>query len=91
MIIANAYRFYGHGRKDPSPYRSTEEEAEWKGRDPIASYKQRLIDERTSDVGQFQTLEAEVKSEIDRAVEWAAASPPPSDEELYTDVFAGEV
>ena len=25
FLVANAYRFYGHGRKDPSPYRSKDE------------------------------------------------------------------
>jgi len=90
LIVANAYRFYGHGRKDPSPYRSKEEESEWKGRDPIDFYRRCLLDEQTMDAEQLKTLEVEVKTEVDRAVEWAAASPPPSDEQLYTDVYVSE-
>ena len=43
FLIASAYRFYGHGRKDPSPYRDKAEEAKWKERDPLVIQKNRLL------------------------------------------------
>ena len=90
LIVANAYRFYGHGRKDPSPYRSKEEESQWRLRDPIAAYRKRLAESDIVGEDAFLALEAEVKVEVDRAVEWASASPPPEDEELYSDVYVNE-
>lgn len=90
LIVANAYRFYGHGRKDPSPYRSKEEESEWRLRDPISLYHKRLAGEQVLKDGEFEQLSEEVKSEVDRAVEWAAASPSPGDDELYTDLYVSE-
>jgi pyruvate dehydrogenase E1 component alpha subunit len=90
LIVANAYRFYGHGRKDPSPYRSKEEESEWRLRDPIATYRKRLAESNVVGAEAFLALEAEVKAEVDKAVEWASASPPPNDDELYSDVYVNE-
>jgi acetoin:2,6-dichlorophenolindophenol oxidoreductase subunit alpha len=90
LIVANAYRFYGHGRKDPSPYRSKEEESEWKDRDPIALYHKRLVEEQILTDAEMAELDQKVKSEVDGAVEWAAASPAPTDEQLYTDVYVSE-
>lgn len=90
FIVANAYRFYGHGRKDPSPYRSKEEEAEWQKRDPITAFGDRLIAAKILNDSKLQELKAEVKAEVDRAVEWADSSPPPPDTELYADVYVDE-
>lgn len=90
LIVANAYRFYGHGRKDPSPYRSKEEEAHWKQHDPITTHRHRLAEEHVMNDADFEKLEQEVKSEVDLAVERAAASSPPAEEELYTDVYVSE-
>lgn len=44
FMIADCYQFYGHGRKDPSPYRTKEEEDSWRRRDPIETQKRRLIE-----------------------------------------------
>ncbi len=90
FIIANAYRFYGHGRKDPSPYRSHEEEERWRARDPIATEHRRLVEEGVMDEGGFEEMQRAVVDEIERAVAFAAASPEPPPEELFTDVFVRE-
>ena len=34
LIEAKTYRWYGHSHSDPRAYRTREEEAEWKKRDP---------------------------------------------------------
>ena len=90
FIIANAYRFYGHGRKDPSPYRSQEEEQRWRARDPIEIERRRLVDDGVINEGDFDEMKQSVAEEIERAVAFAAASPEPRPEELFTDVFVNE-
>ena len=44
LIESLTYRYYGHSRSDSAPYRTKEEENEWKNRDPIETYRNRLID-----------------------------------------------
>jgi len=90
LIVANAYRFYGHGRKDPSPYRNKEEEEMWRLRDPIDTYRTRLVETKVISENYFDQLGKTVKEEIDNAVEYASTCLAPEDEELYTDVYASE-
>jgi TPP-dependent pyruvate/acetoin dehydrogenase alpha subunit len=87
FLMANAYRYYGHGRKDPSPYRDKSEEQEWRHRDPIQMLKQRLLDEAVISEDGFQELADRVNGEVEAAVEFAKASPLPEDADLYRDVF----
>ena len=42
LLEFKTYRFAGHSRGDVSGYRSREEEAEWKERDPIVRLRERL-------------------------------------------------
>ena len=91
FLLADVYRFYGHGRKDPSPYRDKEEEQKWKQRDPVLLQKQRLIDEGLLTEDAFSEIEAEVKQEVEEAVSWAASCTDPDDAELYNDVFVEEI
>lgn len=90
FILANAYRFYGHGRKDPSPYRSKEEEDRWRERDPIELERRRLLEEGVASVEEIEAMREEVRREVDRAVESASASPQPRPEELSRNLYAGE-
>ncbi len=89
FLIANAYRYYGHGRKDPSPYRDREEEEAWKRRDPIEQQARRLLDAGLLEEPGLQALKAEVEAEMDRAVAWAAEASLPRDEDLFTHLYAG--
>ena len=89
FLIADTYRYYGHGRKDPSPYREKAEEQQWKKRDPIAGYKQKLLDQGILSEGQYEDMVKAVQKEIEQAVEFAKNSPLPEADELYRDVFAG--
>ncbi len=38
LVECQAYRWYGHSRSDPRAYRTKEEEAAWKARDPIPNF-----------------------------------------------------
>ena len=91
FLVANAYRFYGHGRKDPSPYRSKEEEAEWKSRDPIPLYLDRLIEDGVLTREEFDRICAQATEEMEAAVSEAASRADPAPEELYTDVFVEDL
>jgi pyruvate dehydrogenase E1 component alpha subunit len=87
LIEAVTYRFRGHSMADPEEYRTKEQVEEWRGRDPIKTFGERLVAEDVIDAGEIERLDAEVNEEVDRAVEFADQSPFPSPESLYDDVY----
>jgi TPP-dependent pyruvate/acetoin dehydrogenase alpha subunit len=88
FVIANCYRYYGHGRKDPSPYRDKAEEAEWKKKDPVELQKARLIAEQLLDENGAQAAVREVTGEMEAAVKWASSASLPQPADLWTGVYA---
>jgi pyruvate dehydrogenase E1 component alpha subunit len=45
LVEAVTYRYRGHSMADPEEYRSKEEVEEWRTRDPIQAFANRLVDE----------------------------------------------
>ena len=88
FLIAHCYRFYGHGRKDPSPYRAKDEEAAWRKRDPIEAQKGRLLAAGLLDEPGFTAVTQEIGREMDAAVAWAAEGHVPGPADLFTGVYA---
>jgi len=88
FLLADCYRFYGHGRKDPSPYRDKEEEESWRRKDPVALQKRRMAEAGLLDEQGYEALVREVAGEMDRAVAWAAQASLPEPGDLYTHVYA---
>jgi acetoin:2,6-dichlorophenolindophenol oxidoreductase subunit alpha len=88
FLVGNCYRFYGHGRKDPSPYRAKDEEEAWKKKDPVEATKKRLLEAGLLDEARAAAMTAEVVKEMDDAVAWAAAAHEPEPGDLFTGVYA---
>jgi pyruvate dehydrogenase E1 component alpha subunit len=87
LVEAVTYRFRGHSMADPEEYRTKEQVEEWRGRDPIKTFGERLVAEGLIDEQERERLDAEVNQEVDRAVEFADQSAFPSPESLYDDVY----
>jgi acetoin:2,6-dichlorophenolindophenol oxidoreductase subunit alpha len=87
LIEALTYRKGGHSRADPGKYRPSTEVEMWLARDPIALYRARLV-ELGFDEAVLDAIDGEVRSAVDGATEEAKAGPPPSEELIYTDVWA---
>lgn len=88
LIEAKTYRWYGHSHSDPRAYRTREEEAEWKEHDPIAVLKGNMQTVGMLSEVEFETLDQAVKAKLEQAMAYSQASPEPSPDELYTDVYA---
>ncbi len=88
LIEAKTYRWYGHSHSDPRAYRTREEEAEWKERDPISVLKENMQTVGMLNEAEFETLDQAVKAKLQQAMAYSEASPEPSPDELYTDVYA---
>lgn len=89
LIEARTYRFRGHSMSDPSHshYRTKEELEEQKKRDPILLFREQLEKEGVLTAEAYQQIEQRVKKEIEEVVAFADASPMPSEDEIYKDVY----
>lgn len=87
LIECKTYRHSGHSRADPAKYRPAGELDAWLQRDPVPTYRRRLLAQGVQEQ-QLASMEAEVLSEVDRATATAQASPTPTIESAYTNVWA---
>jgi acetoin:2,6-dichlorophenolindophenol oxidoreductase subunit alpha len=55
--------------------------------DPVPRFRRKLIDDGLATEQELAEMEAEIEAALDRAVEFALASPPPELSELTTDVY----
>lgn len=88
FLAVDCYRFYGHARKDKSPYRSEEEELAGRAKDPVGFARERLTGSGLLDDDAFTAMQAEAGREMDAAVTFALASPHPVESSMYEDVYA---
>jgi 2-oxoisovalerate dehydrogenase E1 component len=72
-------------------YRTKEEEREWMERDPIARFANDLKDKKLVMPMRLKELDESVELELDRAVEFAKASPEPTVELMESSVYAPHV
>jgi pyruvate dehydrogenase E1 component alpha subunit len=87
LVEAVTYRFRGHSMADPEQYRSKEEVAHWRERDPIPAFGQLLVADSVLDQHALAQIDAHAIERVDAAVEFAEASPFPAPESLYDDVY----
>ncbi|HEV3047405.1 MAG TPA: pyruvate dehydrogenase (acetyl-transferring) E1 component subunit alpha [Solirubrobacteraceae bacterium] len=87
LVEAVTYRFRGHSMADPEQYRTKEEVAAWRARDPIPAFAERLIGEGVIDETERQRMDADALARVDAAVEFADASPLPAPDSLFDDVY----
>jgi acetoin:2,6-dichlorophenolindophenol oxidoreductase subunit alpha len=91
FLVCNTYRYAGHhvGDINREYYRSKQEEQQWKTeRDPIKNLADWLIEQKYADSAALDRIQAEVRSEMKAAVEFALAAPYPGLEEAEQDVYA---
>jgi pyruvate dehydrogenase E1 component alpha subunit len=87
LVEAVTYRFRGHSMADPESYRSKEEVARWRERDPIPAFGDLLEREGLIDAAERAQIDAHALAQVDEAVRFAEASPFPAPESLYDDVY----
>lgn len=79
FLLAETYRFSGHGRGDPIEYRPAGEFEAWKLRDPLVVVRQRLVSGGQSDG--VAEVEAKAQDVVDAACASAVAAPWPDPSE----------
>jgi len=92
LIEAKTYRYYNHhgiqnlGLK----YRTDDEVEAWRARDPIFTFEARLIEMGTATRDDIDRVWAELRADIDTAIEFAENSPVPTPDQLLVDVYTLE-
>jgi pyruvate dehydrogenase E1 component alpha subunit len=86
LLECKTYRFEGHWYGDPVVYRTKEEVAENRSRDPILRLRRMLTDEGCSEA-ELDAVADEAKQIIDEAVAYAEASAIPEPESVATGVM----
>ena len=87
LLECKTYRLCGHSRSDPLTYRTKEEEAYWRDREPINRLAMELQQTGALTASDLEQIEQSVTHEIDDAVAYADASPYPLPEDALKHVF----
>jgi acetoin:2,6-dichlorophenolindophenol oxidoreductase subunit alpha len=88
LIECKTYRWHGHSEHDKAFYRTDEELAMWKSRDPIPTFTTYLLARHVLDDQKQKEIESKVAATIDEALEFAMHSPDPKPEDAVTDLYA---
>jgi TPP-dependent pyruvate/acetoin dehydrogenase alpha subunit len=88
LIECKTYRWHGHSEHDKAFYRTDEELAMWKSRDPIPTFTTYLRARHVLDDEKLKDTESRVAAAIDEAVEFATNAPDPGPEDATTDLYA---
>lgn len=90
LLIFDTYRYRAHSMADPELYRSKEEVAAWKERDPIAALAGRLRAQGALDDAAWAAMQARAETAVAAAVEEAERGPLEPVADLCRDVHAPE-
>jgi len=88
LIECKTYRWHGHSEHDKAFYRTDEELAMWKSRDPIPTFTTYLRARHVLDDQQLKELESKVEATIEDAVQFASNAPDPTPEDAVSDLYA---
>ena len=92
LVEGKTYRYYDHSlgmeRILRAPYRSDEEVARWRERDPIPILKEAIMSREMATEAEIELLEQEVQAQMVEAVEFARQSPYPTADQLFEDMYA---
>jgi pyruvate dehydrogenase E1 component alpha subunit len=84
LIEAITYRWRGHSKSDRQAYRTREEVKAWMEKDPIPRFAAKIgVDDK-----EMEKIKEQVKQDIQKAVEFAEASPEPDVSTILEGVYA---
>jgi pyruvate dehydrogenase E1 component alpha subunit len=90
LVEAKTYRYEEHsvGMGRDFNYRTGEEIALWRKRDPLVLFRARLLDDLGFVSAELEAMEKTAQDVIDDAIAFAERSPSPLPHTAFTDVFA---
>jgi pyruvate dehydrogenase E1 component alpha subunit len=91
ILETMTYRLRGHSVVDPAKYRSKEETAALREKDPVPLCRERLVELGVLDEHQADEIEKEAEKQVADAVAFADESPDPQVSALFDFVYATPV
>ena len=72
----------------PAKYRTKEEVAEYKGRDPIEQVRRTILEQKFATEKELDAIDKKIKEQVAECVKFAEESKFPDPEEAFRDVYA---
>lgn len=88
LLELKTYRHGGHFQGDPCNYRTREEEAEWRSRDPIVRLRAHILAGGYSSEGELDGWQEDAGRQVSAGVELALSSPDPDPADALSLVYA---
>jgi len=89
LLECLTYRWFGHHEGDPgTSYRTKEEVAAWKKKDPIQRLREKAVAESWATAGEFNDIDNEVSRVIQDAATFAVGNPQPAVNTALDHVFS---
>ncbi len=83
FLEIKTYRYRGHSMSDPASYRTKEEVADYKTKDPIETTKATILSKKFATEKELDAIEEEIIELINKSVEFAENSPYPDASLLF--------
>ncbi len=87
LLHVRLNRFYGHFEGDAGTYRLPEEVEAARNNDPIALFRQRVVEASLIAADELDAADREIADEIRACMDAAKAAPMPTESDLMTDVY----
>jgi len=87
LLELMTYRITGHSRRDPALYQPEDEKKKALANEPIGRFGRKLLADRICAQADMDGIRAEVKAEVQTAVDRAIAAPEPRPEEALEGMF----
>jgi TPP-dependent pyruvate/acetoin dehydrogenase alpha subunit len=88
LIECKTYRWKGHSKSDKERYRTRDEVAAWKKRDPIVRFEAHLVEQGVISAAEAEAIKQKAHMLVEEALAFAEASPEPKVEEIAEGVYA---
>ena len=88
LVESITYRWYGHSTSDAGRYRTREEVDKWKQNDPIARFKDYLVENNLATAEEVDEVNRQSEAAVEQAVKFAMESPEPTIESAFEGIFA---
>ena len=92
FIEAECVRLFPHSSSDdPKKYKTPEEIAEEKTKDPLPKFEKFLIDNSIVDAKEIEKIQHEIKHEVNEAADYAEAAQSPAADTVERNVFSEKI
>ena len=87
LLDIRTYRYKGHSMSDPQKYRTKDEVADYKEKDPISQVLETITVNKLASESEIKKIQEDVKLIVEESVVFAEESPDLEPNELYEDVY----